>query len=1691
MVGGWLPNLQKRMLLYLLHQLLVFSDIDMPNLTQVSLNGIVLNQVTLDPDKVMAKIGDRAPFHLRHGVLGHFALSPDGGGVAVEALEIDVVLALLVGDASIDDLEASIAELLLGMLALLQAQLARVLEEDDPLGVAVPPTAAAPGGVVGGVVARAVEIALARLRVTLHRLRCKLVFALKVEDVVVEIDRVHYAVADTKRVTVEGVRVVCGLFELLAPALAQGLVHSDVDPSLMALTMFMSAVSSPDEGSRKGLGMAPNPLARAAMEKAREDGPEGSTIESSSDLGPSPSPPLNFSLATPEPPNPVTALYVSLVTIDIPPVEPLRIEVAEVKVALQPACSLASQVCEAYTHHYKCRDLRRKRDVQVKAYEYPPRFPQYHQSDSLSSGSLQAGPTTTTGTPNEAPVATDPQPSKFSLGHLKVATVVVTNGTIHPDGTTSHGHLEAILTNTHVKKRDDSVFGGVEIVKVGYQGHENTVFWFEDDGARRKADVRFESHPHQDTVYLAKPIRVRVDEASTRAVAGVVLAVFQTVAAYQTLVLAMEKDSHQCEKEEDPIPLVVQTAETIIEAIVASIDQNDDQVFSLLLSPFHYHSGKLAASIRLAELSVNSVPIAWLTSLVVHTDAKEFSTVAKRLWSETTAVVEDVRVQMLYNHVDLLKTMASWWPREPSRRDKPPPPPARPGTSLGGLILKPGGRADWRASLKRVLVMVSDLTPWETVLVDTTSWLFYSQRGKVMGHVRTVVAQRLPGPDEPPYETMVSPLWLSPPAGVAGTPMVQFTHREGKIEIQLTNVLGGYWTYWMGLSDRDDKSTESSLSSEEINPPMKDSQESLSPEKLPSKLSPESLAIRVNTTQCALGLTPGRLLARAYVHWDRGVVDILSGVYVKSSIHSMALWLIDEAPVLKPTVAAPFKALFAEKSYLRVATVSMAHYGMVGSSVKINVDKVVVDVCADSFEVLIALISDLNIPTTYTNSQRFRTELEQPINLLEGLGLLGEGNSEKELAEEPKSQPMYTSMLNIQENYVPVTAEPAKEPRFRLHLNVADIKLYMFDGYDWSDTRRQIRARVKEMEGLARKKRSRRALAEPEKKEEIKETPEAKEIPFPLSGVGSPAPEGFTLLSGLEEIEADKTEEYEALSPPRPPRELPIIEETLFSSIHMIMLDPGEFADLVRHQLYGEKKHKRKSKGNRGRKIEDTHQAIRFPAGATPSPTPLGWTRSSQHKVYTHALGLEVDVAVYDDTPQAPTRLELEVLIDDLSVYDNVATLTWTKALGYQSSKGPKELGTSMVTVQMATVRADSRLEGSAESFLSVKVLPMRLHLDHDTVAFAQRFFGFSNPRFSLPDDGLFFSKVAIGPIKAKVDYKPKAPQGQGVKGPSLWLGLVVIDGAKISLDPVKVYGTWSLALGTRLVDQGWAPQLRRNYGALFGVMLGLGPFKLLVNIGDGLKDLVVVPYTEYRRDRSILRGIRHGTRRFAQKTGGELLSLGAKLALGTTTLLMQAEKQWQPTRPRDPPPAPLSGSDSDSDDTGFFDVGQVPSPRASVMASSQVLSQRFSRRPSTGFSARYTYDELDELEDESDLMHKLLVLLDPVGTDEVDEVAAGVKKVLLYLNQPETIEEGIQAAYKAMGSNLGATKRVLLRLKDDVGDAESVQEALITVIRSSPLVLIHPIIGTTEALGKTLMGMGNTVDPNRVVEARDKYGKK
>jgi autophagy-related protein 2 len=284
--------------------------------------------------------------------------------------------------------------------------------------------------------------------------------------------------------------------------------------------------------------------------------------------------------------------------------------------------------------------------------------------------------------------------------------------------------------------------------------------------------------------------------------------------------------------------------------------------------------------------------------------------------------------------------------------------------------------------------------------------------------------------------------------------------------------------------------------------------------------------------------------------------------------------------------------------------------------------------------------------------------------------------------------------------------------------------------------------------------------------------------------------------------------------------------------------------------------------------------------------------RGKHHKMAFELKGIAVDFILF---PSGSGEVEssIDVRIQDLEIIDQLPTSTWKKFATYMQDAGEREVDTNMVHIEILNVKPVADLAAS-EIVLKLTVLPLRLHVDQDAVDFMTRFFEFKDdsvPVSTTPSTPPFLQRVEVNPIRLKLDFKPKRVDYGGLRSgrTTEFMNFFVLDRADMVLRRVILYGVSGFDRMGIMLNNIWSPDVRRNQ--LPGVLAGLAPIRSLVDVGSGVRDLVVVPMREYKKDGRIVRSIQKGALAFAKTTTKELVNLGAKLAIGTQTVLQDTEK--------------------------------------------------------------------------------------------------------------------------------------------------------------------------------------------------------
>lgn len=270
--------------------------------------------------------------------------------------------------------------------------------------------------------------------------------------------------------------------------------------------------------------------------------------------------------------------------------------------------------------------------------------------------------------------------------------------------------------------------------------------------------------------------------------------------------------------------------------------------------------------------------------------------------------------------------------------------------------------------------------------------------------------------------------------------------------------------------------------------------------------------------------------------------------------------------------------------------------------------------------------------------------------------------------------------------------------------------------------------------------------------------------------------------------------------------------------------------------------------------------------------------------------------------------------------------------------------------------------------------------------------------------EAAFFQRVEVHSVRLKLDFKPKRVDYAGLRSgrTNEFMNFFILDRADMVLRHVIIYGISGFDKLGKTLNDIWMPDVKQNQ--LPGVLAGLAPVRSLVNVGSGVRDLVVVPIREYRKDGRIVRSFQKGALAFAKSTTTELVRLGAKLAIGTQTVLQGAEDF-------------LSNPEQQRSDV------------------------------SAGW-------EEAELEDEEKT------------------------RISLYADQPVGVIQGLRGAYASLERDLLTARDAIIAMPGEVMESSTARGAARAVLRNAPTVILRPAMGVSKAVGQTLMGATNSLDP-------------
>jgi len=318
-----------------------------------------------------------------------------------------------------------------------------------------------------------------------------------------------------------------------------------------------------------------------------------------------------------------------------------------------------------------------------------------------------------------------------------------------------------------------------------------------------------------------------------------------------------------------------------------------------------------------------------------------------------------------------------------------------------------------------------------------------------------------------------------------------------------------------------------------------------------------------------------------------------------------------------------------------------------------------------------------------------------------------------------------------------------------------------------------------------------------------------------------------------------------------------------------------------------------------------------------------------------------------------------------------------------------------------------------------------------------------------------FIQRADIGALHLKVDYIPTRMDRK-----ALWAGeyaelvnLIPISGLELTLSGLQATSLEGWAqLGAQLGTL-WAENITQHqlHKLLASINASVLPLRTMTNLGAGAMDLVLVPLRQYREhgQSGLAGGIRRGASNFVRTTAIETLSAASRVAGGVQTMLERADDMVAGER---------GGGGAAGGAGGAAGIGGGPGANGIPRVPRRRTRGRRSRRHRRGSADK--------------------ALLGLRGEGRRSRQA----------NQPSGVLDGLQQAYESLTAGLQDAAHTIVAVPASQYRRHGAKGAAKAAMRAVPVAVLRPLIGSTEAVSRALMGLRNALDPETRHDLDVKY---
>lgn len=253
----------------------------------------------------------------------------------------------------------------------------------------------------------------------------------------------------------------------------------------------------------------------------------------------------------------------------------------------------------------------------------------------------------------------------------------------------------------------------------------------------------------------------------------------------------------------------------------------------------------------------------------------------------------------------------------------------------------------------------------------------------------------------------------------------------------------------------------------------------------------------------------------------------------------------------------------------------------------------------------------------------------------------------------------------------------------------------------------------------------------------------------------------------------------------------------------------------------------------------------------------------------------------------------LEVSVSNLFIAETVSTGRAMKMIGEwnNDNEHPRDTRFGTLMLNMATwapahkITEDNEI-ASDECSLSMQLMPMRCLLDQRAISFMKAFFNNDDTHTGKRKDGKqrwssnlhlpsppTVKSLKIKPWKVKVDYYPSRVDVTALREGSIveLVNLSPIQWMVITLDEVTVLDSDGFGPAFSEIVSIWIKEICNTQ--LYKFLANARPFEPFTDVGQGLTDLMILPYEAFKQGDSIQRAMKNGVKSLAETVAFQTLA--------------------------------------------------------------------------------------------------------------------------------------------------------------------------------------------------------------------------